>query len=330
MQPLRCRECGQQAYLRNDWCAGCLAALCFSPTQWAFMPLASAQADGERACAHHAKGLCNWLIAAGDPHEHCISCRLTERVPALGRPETDQALYRLELAKRRLLLNLRELGLPVFHGQTRQPLRFAFLEDMPGEPPVLTGHSQGLITVNIKEGDPLQRLNEQLAMGEAQRTLLGHLRHESGHFYWDEWMTPESTCLSEFRLLFGDERLDYGQALAEHHTRPKPWNPLRPGGWVSRYATSHPWEDWAETWAHYLLMLDALSEAEPEGRLAGEMVQQEPLASLLQAWLQRAHQGNALSRALGLPDAYPFVIDDGVQAKLAFVHRMVREHTSSR
>ena len=340
MQRFHCLGCGQAAYLRNDWCTRCQAPLGFSPDQWAFVPLEAAQAAGDRPCAHRASGLCNWLVAADDPHEHCISCRMTTCLPALGRAEVDGPVYRLEHAKRRLLLNLRELGLPALPGETRQPLRFAFLEGLPDQPPVMTGHAQGLNTVNIQEGDPRQRLDEQLAMGEAQRTELGHLRHESGHFYWDEWVGADPTWQARFRDLFGDERTDYAQALADHHAAPRPWDPLAPDGAISRYALAHPWEDWAETWAHYLLMVDALSEpdesrneaatAPASSKLAGDLVRDTEFPDLLGTWLQRAHHGNALNRALGLPDAYPFVIDDGVRTKLGFIHELVREQACAR
>lgn len=340
MQRFHCLGCGQAAYLRNDWCTRCQAPLGFSPDQWAFMPLEAAQAAGDRPCAHRSAGLCNWLVAADDPHEHCISCRMTTCLPALGRAEVDRPVYRLEHAKRRLLLNLRELGLPALPGETRQPLRFAFLEDLPDQPPVMTGHAQGLITVNIKEGDPRQRLDEQLAMDEPQRTVLGHLRHESGHFYWDEWVGADPSWQARFRELFGDERVDYAQALADHHAAPRPWDPLQPDGAISRYALAHPWEDWAETWAHYLLMVDALSEpdagrneaaADPaSSKLAGDLVRDTEFPDLLGTWLQRAHHGNALNRALGLPDAYPFVIDEGVRTKLGFIHELVREQAQAR
>ena len=338
MQNFQCLACGQAAYLRNDWCTRCQAPLGFSPQRWAFLPLPDAQAAGERPCAHRATGLCNWLVAATDTHPHCLSCRTTECLPALGLTEVNQAVYQLELAKRRLLLNLRELGLPVWPGETRQPLRFAFLQDQPDQPRVMTGHAQGLITINIKEADPRRRLDEQLAMGEAQRTVLGHLRHESGHFYWDEWLADESPWQQRFRELFGDERADYAQALAQHHATPRAWDPLQPAGAISRYAQAHPWEDWAETWAHYLLMLDALSEpgahdhaldALPQP-LAGDMVRRTELPDLLDAWLSRARHGNALNRALGLTDAYPFVIDEGVRDKLAFVHELVRDRALAR
>lgn len=333
MQRFHCLGCGQAAYLRNDWCTRCQAPIAFSTDQWAFVHLPSAESEGARACAHRASGLCNWLVSPGDPHEHCISCRMTVCLPALGKADVASPVYQLELAKRRLLLSLRELGLPALPGETRQPLRFAFLTDLPDQPPVMTGHAQGLITINIKEADPRRRLDEQLAMGEPQRTVLGHLRHESGHFYWDEWLSEDTTSQTRFRELFGDERIDYPQALANHHASPPSWDPLQPDGAISRYALAHPWEDWAETWAHYLLMIDALSEtdaARPHPWLSGELVRQTALSELLDRWLQRAQDGNALNRALGLPDAYPFVIDEGVHAKLAFVHELVREQARSR
>src|SRR3989344_4233279 len=116
MNRLHCLGCGQAAYLRNDWCTRCQAPLGFSTEQWAFMPLDAAEARGERPCAHRDTGFCHWL-------------------GSVGRPEVDQPVYWLELAKRRLLLSLRELGLPALPGETRLPLRFAFLEDLPDQPP---------------------------------------------------------------------------------------------------------------------------------------------------------------------------------------------------
>ena len=183
-----------------------------------------------------------------------------------------------------------------------------------------------------------ERARRRIALGEPYRTLIGHLRHESGHFYWDQ-LVRDGGRLDDFRQMFGDERQDYAAALEAHYAKGNDGNDWADHH-VSAYAAAHPWEDWAETWAHYLLMVDALSEpdesrneaatAPASSKLAGDLVRDTEFPDLLGTWLQRAHHGNALNRALGLPDAYPFVIDDGVRTKLGFIHELVREKACAR
>jgi hypothetical protein len=325
MQTFHCDTCHQPVYLRNNWCTHCAAPIGFAPDQWAFVNLAAASApenSPHRLCANSAQGLCNWLLPEGDTHDRCPCCLLTEIWPVLDGPQSSAHLFGVELAKRRLLMSLKELGLPVFPQETRVPLRFAILADLPGQTPVKTGHAQGLITLNMKEADPTRRMAEQQRFAEPQRTVLGHLRHESGHFYWDEWVATDPSTQESFRALFGDERADYAQALQSHHASPQRWDPLQPNGFISSYAQAHPWEDWAETWAHFLLMADALSEVSPD-RLSGELVRASPIDTLLDRWVELSVQSNAINRSIGLPDAYPFVLDELIRAKLDFVRSIV-------
>ena len=52
----------------------------------------------------------------------------------------------------------------------------------------------------------------------------------------------------------------YAAALQAHYAKGGdvgPWAERH----VSAYASAHPWEDWAETWAHYLHMMDAVDTA---------------------------------------------------------------------
>jgi hypothetical protein len=167
-------------------------------------------------------------------------------------------------------------------------------------------------------------------LGENYRTLLGHFRHEVGHFYWPPLVQLVGR-LDRFRELFGDERADYQEALDRHNAEgpPPDWSARH----VSAYATMHPWEDWAETFAHYLHITDAVQTAAAYGlRVLGG---REPLSArpgrahadvreLLEDWLPLSYALNAMSRSLGNADLYPFVLTDAVIEKLAFVDDSVR------
>jgi hypothetical protein len=209
---------------------------------------------------------------------------------------------------------------------------FAFLAD-PGEPgaaPVLTGHANGVITIHVAEAADVEREQRRQQLHEPSRTLLGDVRHESGHYYWER-LLREHPRLEAFRVLFGDERVDYGQALTQHyhHGAPADW----PERCVSAYASAHPWEDWAETWAHYLHMTDALETAVACGLALQPLRPDEPavpplaqgghlgaFAERLPHWFALTYVLNNLNRSLGVPDAYPFILAPPVLDKLRFVH----------
>jgi hypothetical protein len=202
---------------------------------------------------------------------------------------------------------------------------------------VLTGHHRGLITLNIEEADDAKREQVRTALREPHRTLLGHLRHEVGHYYWDR-LIAGTPWVEPFRKRFGDERADYVEALKRNYKLgpAEDWSQRC----VSAYASMHPWEDWAETWAHYLHMLDTLDtalsfglegddieiEVEPYGENALDAVG-DPDAprflSFVNAWLQLTALMNELSRSMGQYDFYPFVLSHQAVAKLHFVHRVV-------
>src|SRR5437868_9942335 len=132
----------------------------------------------------------------------------------------------------------------------------------------MTGHKDGIVTMKVEEADDVTRVRVRTQMREPYRTLLGHFRHETGHYYWDR-LIANSDWLEPFRGLFGDERASYAEALDRHYQQGAPldWQPQ----YVSAYATMHPWEDWAETWAHYLHMMDAVDTALGFGMSAREM-----------------------------------------------------------
>lgn len=350
MKTFRCSQCAHPVYFENTLCAACGAALGYLPparAMAAFEPapagpwkaLGDAVEGAWKPCANYADGgVCNWMVAADDPSELCVCCRQTEVIPALDKPDNLVLWARLEAAKRRLYYALDTLALarPGLDEDPEHGLNFRFLEEVDRDEPVLTGHDTGCITINIAEADDAEREARRTAMGEPYRSLLGHFRHEIGHYYWDalvargEWLAP-------FRALFGDERADYGEALEKHYRDgPRP-------DWVahhiSAYAAAHPWEDWAETWAHYLHAIDALETAAHWGlHLDGELggpAGADPGAALnaldapfrerlLNGWLPLSRFLNSMSRSLGHGDSYPFVLADPVVNKLVFVDRVVR------
>ena len=189
---------------------------------------------------------------------------------------------------------------------------------------VLTGHDDGIIVINVAEADDAERERRRTQMHEPYRTLLGHLRHEIGHYYWDR-LVRDSERLAEFRELFGDERLDYAESLKAHYANgaPPDWQER----FVSAYASSHPWEDWAETWAHYLRITDSLETADACGLSLQPPRNDEPRlnpASLLDnpagqqfdamiaRWFPLTYLLNNLNRGLGLADALPIrALDSG-------------------
>jgi hypothetical protein len=297
-----------------------------------------------RLCANNAEhNACNWAIPDDDPSEFCESCRLNRLIPDLTRPGHLLAWRRLEAAKRRLVYALLALGLrlPSKADDEERGVVFDFLADSekPGGVIVHTGHDEGVITINIAEADDVEREKRRVSLNEPFRTLLGHFRHEIGHYYWDR-LIHQSDRLDEFRRLFGNEEQDYQKSLEKHYKdgAPSDWQ----DAFVSSYATMHPWEDWAESWAHYLHMIDALEMANSCGltlrpRRSGEPALQ-PIAGILDGppadfdrmianWHSFTYVLNNLNRGLGQPHGYPFVLPGPAIEKLRFVHETIRMAT---
>ena len=288
--------------------------------------------QGLRYCANAAHGVCNWLTPRDGP-ERCLACRMNRTIPNLLEPGNLAAWRDLERAKKRLVYGLLRFRLALVAGSPaapdQGPLTFDFARN------TVTGHRDGVITLDVLEADAVERERQRQRFGEPYRALLGHLRHESGHFYWTV-LVETAGQLEEYRRLFGDERQDYAGALARHHASPRgDWQ----GAHVSAYASAHPWEDWAETWAHYLHLVDAVDTAEAEGMeprpsgfsLSAIFASKKPdvyadatFDALMERWTPLAIGLNSLSRSIGHADFYPFVIPPPVVDKLAFVHRVVR------
>ncbi|MBX9582035.1 MAG: putative zinc-binding peptidase [Gemmataceae bacterium] len=353
MKVFRCDHCRQLVFFENVRCVSCGHTLAFLPDlgvvgsldpaggdRWT-NPLPRAGGRAYRLCHNYTThDVCNWAVPADDPHALCQSCRLTTVIPNLSREGNKAAWFKIEVAKRRLVYTLLALRLPpAARADDPAGLAFEFLADPddPARPRVLTGHAGGVITVNIAEADDATREQVRNQFHEPYRTLLGHFRHESGHYYWDR-LVRDTPRLDAFRAVFGDERADYAEALRRHHDGgpPADWA----ARFVSAYASAHPWEDWAETWAHYLHVVDALETASACGvRLlpprAGDPAVRaipnplgdgpEPFDVLIESWFPVTYLLNNLNRGLGLPDAYPFVLTPAAVRKLRFVHDTVAE-----
>lgn len=349
----RC-SCERPVFFRNSQCLACGAPLGYEPARSlvvAIEPAADAgtwkltgENDGAlfRRCANlETAAGCNWLVAADDPLPQCISCRLTRTVADQTDPDNQRYWRAIENAKRRLVSQLIGLSLPVKSKVNEDPERgvmFDLLRSPPEGPRVLTGHASGLITLNMEEADDALREKMRQEMNEPYRTLLGHFRHEIGHYYWDR-LIDGTEWLPRFRELFGDERADYAAALqANYENGPPPdWRDRC----ISSYASVHPWEDWAESWAHYLHLIDSLDTAMGFG-LSGDDVETnvEPFKledmyspnhadapralAIVNSWLDLVTVLNELARSMGQPDFYPFVMSKPVLRKMHLIHLVVR------
>jgi hypothetical protein len=349
MKNYSCTKCGNKVYFENVRCVRCNSALGFDSVKLATVALAaegSADAFGfklfkvvgakgvglVRYCANSAQGACNWLTPAEEGNGLCAACDLNRTIPNLNEAGGLNAWRELERAKKRLVYSLKRFGLPVdATNEGAGKLTFDFVRD------AMTGHLDGVITIDISEADSVQRERQRQLFGEPYRALLGHLRHESGHFYW-HYLVERTGRIEGFRALFGDERADYNEALQRHHAigPPVDWEKQH----VSSYASMHPWEDWAETWAHYLHMVSAVDTAEAEGmepRASGlifgsvwpfkksDIYRELDFQALMDRWIPLSTALNSMSRCMGHEDFYPFVIPTTAYEKLAFVHDVIRK-----
>jgi hypothetical protein len=282
---------------------------------------------------------CNWMLPADEGDVWCLSCRLTRGRPDEADPVAVSAWSAAEAAKRRLVFQLGELGLPIEPRSSTTPQGLAFdLVHIPGASGV-TGHDRGIITLDLNEADERHRDELRRNLGESFRTLIGHLRHEVGHYYFTHLVRQDDE-IAEFRALFGDERIDYSAALDEHYRRARTGTDASDhSGFVTGYAAAHPLEDWAETFAHYLHTLDGLQTADSHGlsatrREAGRPVNrrrragdEQSYSSILERWLPVAEMINAIADGLGSSRPYPFTLSPVVVTKLEFVHACVTAHS---
>ncbi len=339
MRTFSCDACGNRLFFENDVCVQCGSKVGFRADDLTMATAERAQASGIAPCRNWADfNACNWYVT-GDPTQgtgYCVACNVDEVVPNLSDPQRFALWSETERAKRRLFYTLLTLKLPLGRSADKHGLRFRLLADErvdtgsvepPAQDAVVIGHEQGQLTLNVAEADDVHREAMRNRLSEPYRTMLGHLRHEVGHFYWYR-LVENTELIDDFRALFGDERADYAAALAAHYGR------TPTDGWqeafVSFYASAHPWEDFAETWAHYIHIVDTLETAHDSRLgLAGRdvtaplpLAAERPFTAMLNDWLPLTVALNQLNRSMGMRDAYPFALTDRVVDKLAFVHRV--------
>lgn len=342
MQSFRCSVCGQLLFFHNSTCLQCgselgfdldhrrLAALRRDDSDVGVLTRTDGTPGRFRRCANQLAARCNWLVPVDEPQSLCRSCRLTSVRPNDSEIDAMEAFADAEAAKRRLIDQVVALRLPLIDrtSDAERGVTFELLSSRGRS--VTTGHQAGVITLDLSESDDAHREFVRQQLGEQYRTVLGHLRHEIGHYFWP-LLVVDGGALDEFRSLFGDERQSYQDALDRHYAAgtATDWSATH----VSQYATMHPWEDWAETFAHFLHIQDGLETATEFGlavddpsRAAGDRAwpaaTTEHTDRLVRRWLGLTLALNAMSRSIGQSDVYPFVLSPQVVEKLDFVRRV--------
>ncbi|TXS89225.1 hypothetical protein FV139_19990 [Parahaliea maris] len=333
MQRFTCR-CGQPVFFDNAQCTACGARLGFDSE--ALVMRALQPDDGQWVSEDGATwllcdnaiqhGVCNWLLHADQESPLCRACQFNRTVPNLEQPANSERWARLEQAKKRLFYTLLQLGLPLatLAESPQRGLAFDFVEDQRSgqgfcESFAHTGYAAGIVTINLLEADDVAREEQREFLREDYRTVLGHLRHESGHYFW-HLLQPDADIAGAFKALFGDEFEDYAAALEAHYTQgpPQDWS----SRFISAYASAHPSEDWAESWGHYLHIYDALETAAAHG-LVPQGPEEMTVQERITRWRDLSVTLNELNRSIGLSDAYPFVLNTAVELKLTFVDRVI-------
>ena len=348
MKLYTCTNCHNTLYFENSICLNCNHAIGFEAggfnllaldnKQHVYWPV-NHQNETYRYCANSAFSTCNWLIPQAQQGDFCIACTLNRVIPELSIDKNRQKWKRIEIAKHRLVYSLLRLRLPVYpkiNNTDSNGISFDFMGDVTGAEKIMTGHNNGVIALNIEEADEGELVKHKLDLGEKYRTLLGHFRHEIGHYYWDV-LINNSPNLEKFRQLFGNEAKDYGKALELYYNTETPanWN----DSFISPYASSHPWEDWAETWAHYMHLMDTMETAWSFGigvQSTGmqTVIKNDPYTiadfdDIIDKWFPLTFAVNNLNRSMGQDDFYPFIIPAPVVEKLHFIHEVCRAHPGS-
>jgi hypothetical protein len=335
MLAFACPVCERLVTFESMTCLNCSTPLGFDPVTRTMEPATGgSRVPPRRRCVNAELAACNWLVEG--EQELCASCVLTRTRPNDRDGNGLGGLASAEAAKRRLLFEVADLGLPI-DAWYQRPGGLAFDLLSSEHVAVTTGHAGGIITLDLDETDPAHRERMRMRLGEPYRTVLGHLRHEIAHYYQPILVPEDTPAQARCRALFGDEREDYQRAMDRYY------GDGAPGGWeqgfVSAYATMHPWENFAETFAHYLHVRDTLQTAAAYGlRVDGPSIATTDPAPLhaaadeaaanigemLNAWIPMTYALNAISRSMGAPDLYPFVLGAAVESKLAFIDSLVR------
>jgi hypothetical protein len=352
MQRFNC-DCGNRLFFENSYCLLCAREVSWCP-KCASMTALELTANGLHCarCKSHLSKCANWINhdvcnrsivvpegATADPVQLCDCCRYNNTIPDLSVEGNKERWHALEQAKRRLIHGLDSLGLP--HGASvdgfELGLSFDFKDEgveprgfwrLLGERErVFTGHANGKITINIREADPANREQLRVDLGEGHRTLIGHFRHEIGHYYWNLLIKHDHDELVRFKAIFGDhENPDYSEAMDRHYKQGAP--PHWRSEFISAYASMHPWEDWAETFAFYLDIVDVMETVQSSALFAAQVP--GDFRGLVQTYSRLGVLLNELNRAMGLIDFLPEVVVPGVFAKLELVHDVIRNAAATK
>ena len=342
MRDFICPNCGQRLAFENSLCLSCKRPLGFSLEDMALLVIAPSEDSGQpgfvdaekyRLCANMHLAECNWLVETATA-TLCASCALTRTRPNDADADALPAFAEAEKSKRRLIAELHELKLPIVDRDRDPEYGLAFDLLSSAQEKVFTGHQNGVITLDLAEGDDVHREQLRIEMDEPYRTLLGHFRHEIGHYYYYRLVSPAPDYVRQFLALYGDADADYQAALDRHYREGAP------AGWqehyVSSYATMHPAEDWAETFAHYLHIRDTLDTAAAFGLApAAATFERRVLGpsgfdQMIDMWLPLSWALNMLNRSMGKADLYPFVLPPAVLEKMRFIHTVIDEITAAR
>ncbi len=343
MKIFQCGNCKNPLYFENRVCDNCghlsgyrdsdRMMLTFEPASDTL--ISDREEVAYKFCKNKQHNVCNWVIPQNSEEEYCHACQLNRTIPNLEDEENFYRWRNLEVAKHRLIYQLQKIGLALpSKMRDADGLCFDFVARQDGEN-LMTGHANGVITILLQEADSVVREQMRKHFLEPYRTLIGHLRHEVGHYFWDRLIFTDQLVLNEFREIFGDERLDYGQALQEYYKTGAP--PDWQKSYISKYATSHPWEDWAETWAHYLHIMDMVETAyffglnvKPKGtykehktKASFDPYTVDDFDAIIKTCVPLSFAVNSINRAMGVPDVYPFVITEKAIFKLQFIHKLL-------
>ncbi|WP_111309826.1 zinc-binding metallopeptidase family protein [Confluentibacter sediminis] len=338
MKIFKCPNCSSPAFFENTTCQYCNTALGYNHYLDIF-EIPENFHDNTRGhlklCSNHQWGVCNWLVTHNESSEFCLACSLNRVVPNRSDIGNFEKWQKLEIAKHRLIYQLLKLKLPIKSKSLyEEGMAFDFLSNNKDEN-IYTGHADGVVTILLTEADSVHREQLRKQMNEPYRTLLGHFRHEIGHYYWT--LLFNDSNIEGYRKLFGDERVDYGEALKDYYKKPDSNN--WKNNYITKYASSHSWEDWAETWAHYLHLMDTLETAHslgmefsPEEQHIQKLVvdkcpnpySTKNFQDIFNASVALTCSVNSLNRSMGLPDIYPFVVPDKVVEKLTFIHNLLQ------
>lgn len=335
MKTFSCPNCQNPIFFENTQCEECLTHISYNPLSECFE--SNNHLDTTDLCKNQSLDICNWSTKGSNQEDFCIACSLNREVPNHKNTISFVKWKNLEPAKHRLIYQLLKLGLPIASKLEKEDgIAFDFLSEN-NKQNALTGHANGVVTILLSEADAVKREQLKQDMNEPYRTLLGHFRHEIGHYYWDVLFNDHNK--DKYRAIFGDERINYAEALEKHYKNgaPKDWNK----NFISEYASSHSWEDWAESWAHYLHIMDTLETANtfgvsfklssfplknPKKATCPNPYKTKSFKTIFDSSVALTCMANSLNRSMGLDDIYPFVTPEPVYKKLVFIHKVLHEY----